>query len=390
MRRTNSEFVRYVRKLRDNMVKGTRKRVQIKNTIRTRAAVLSTQCSGINSAMKKEAKLDDNKNIKNDHSDAVHTISETHKSSVCITSFFCTQITDVSNSDVSKSKTSILPGDERFYRSEQTSIVQNDILTDVGHFRTDETPVAVPIHGPSTPHRINMPNNHLEYLDEGNTNEDKLKKPAVMPALTLEQQPLKKPANRGRRKLNGAHITTNRLIESPNTKLTDYFPVRRSVRKSKKAVLEEKQRDMENKVLCQVEEGLEVRHFAGKGRGVITTREFTKGEFVVEYIGELIDQVTAKKREKLYAQDHNTGCYMYYFQHRNHQYCVDATAETDKLGRLVNHSRNGNLIARVVEIGSTPHLVLTAKENIPVGVEVTYDYGDRSREAIRHHPWLAL
>lgn len=45
-----------------------------------------------------------------------------------------------------------------------------------------------------------------------------------------------------------------------------------------------------------------------------------KGEFVVEYIGELIDQVTAKKREKIYAQDQNTGCYMYYFQHRNHQY----------------------------------------------------------------------
>lgn len=147
---------------------------------------------------------------------------------------------------------------------------------------------------------------------------------------------------------------------------------------------------MENKVLCQVEEGLEVRHFAGKGRGIVTTREFMKGEFVVEYIGELIDQVTAKKREKIYALDQNTGCYMYYFQHRNHQYCVDATAETNKLGRLVNHSRNGNLIARVIEVESTPHLVLTAKENIPIGVEVTYDYGDRSREAIRHHPWLAL
>lgn len=45
-----------------------------------------------------------------------------------------------------------------------------------------------------------------------------------------------------------------------------------------------------------------------------------KGEFVVEYIGELIDQVIAKKREKIYAQDQNAGCYMYYFQHRNHQY----------------------------------------------------------------------
>lgn len=64
----------------------------------------------------------------------------------------------------------------------------------------------------------------------------------------------------------------------------------------------------------------QIRHFPGKGRGVVTTREFTKGEFVVEYVGVLIDQVTAKKRELLYAQDQNAGCYMYYFQHHNHQY----------------------------------------------------------------------
>ncbi|EFN78739.1 Histone-lysine N-methyltransferase pr-set7, partial [Harpegnathos saltator] len=177
---------------------------------------------------------------------------------------------------------------------------------------------------------------------------------------------------------------------STNHSITDYFPVRRSVRKCKKAVLEEKQRDIENKVVCQVEEGLEVRYFPGKGRGVITTREFTKGEYVVEYIGELISQAEAKVREEKYAQDQNTGCYMYYFQHRNQQYCVDATAETDKLGRLVNHSRNGNLVARIIEVGSIPHLVLTAKEDIPIGVEVTYDYGDRSRESIRYYPWLAL
>lgn len=71
-------------------------------------------------------------------------------------------------------------------------------------------------------------------------------------------------------------------------------------------------------------------------------------------------------------------------------FSVDATAETKKLGRLVNHSRNGNLVARIVEVKSTPHLVLTAKEDIPIGVEVSYDYGDRNRESIRHHPWLAL
>lgn len=109
-----------------------------------------------------------------------------------------------------------------------------------------------------------MPNHQLEDLDERNTNENMHKKPVVTPTLNLEQQPSKKSANHSRRKLTSNQSATNRSIDSSNTKstnhkLTDYFPVRRSVRKSKKAVLEEKQRDMENKVLYQVEEGLEVR-----------------------------------------------------------------------------------------------------------------------------------
>lgn len=71
-------------------------------------------------------------------------------------------------------------------------------------------------------------------------------------------------------------------------------------------------------------------------------------------------------------------------------FSVDATAESDKLGRLVNHSRNGNLITKIVEIKSNPHLVLIAKDDIAEGIEVTYDYGDRSKESILYHPWLAL
>lgn len=70
-------------------------------------------------------------------------------------------------------------------------------------------------------------------------------------------------------------------------------------------------------------------------------------------------------------------------------FSVDATAESDRLGRLVNHSRNGNLTTKTVVIDNTPHLVLIAKEDIQPGEEVTYDYGDRSKVSLRFHPWLA-
>ena len=70
-------------------------------------------------------------------------------------------------------------------------------------------------------------------------------------------------------------------------------------------------------------------------------------------------------------------------------YSIDATAESGRLGRLVNHSRNGNLTTKIISVGSVPHLVLIAKENIEIGEEVCYDYGDRSKESLKYHPWLA-
>lgn len=78
-------------------------------------------------------------------------------------------------------------------------------------------------------------------------------------------QVIKKPAPRGRKKATSNQSLNYRLSKPPgietNHSITDYFPVRRSVRKSKKVVLEEKQRDLENKVLCQVEDGLEVKTY---------------------------------------------------------------------------------------------------------------------------------
>lgn len=172
-------------------------------------------------------------------------------------------------------------------------------------------------------------------------------------------------------------------------KLTEFFPVRRSARRPKNTLLEERHRSIEEAILTGREEGLEIHQFPDKGRGVVAARSFSRGEFVVEYAGELIDVSEARVRESLYASDQNTGCYMYYFKHRNVQYCIDATAETERLGRLVNHSRQGNLQTRTVLVKNKPHLVLVARTDIREGEEVLYDYGDRSKESLLHHPWLA-
>ncbi|XP_063697078.1 histone-lysine N-methyltransferase Set8 [Culicoides brevitarsis] len=185
--------------------------------------------------------------------------------------------------------------------------------------------------------------------------------------------------------------TRNNKAKQDNAtkKLTDFFPIRRSVRKTNKEVQQELMRSYEKAIIEQSEDGLEVKTFENKGRGIVASRTFRKNEFVLEYVGELISIAEANKRETQYAKDENTGCYMYYFKYSEQQFCIDATEETGRLGRLVNHSRNGNLVTKTVAVKGQPHLILVAKNDINPGVELTYDYGDRSKESLTHHPWLA-
>ncbi|XP_051823597.1 N-lysine methyltransferase KMT5A-like [Antechinus flavipes] len=173
-----------------------------------------------------------------------------------------------------------------------------------------------------------------------------------------------------------------------NRKVTDYYPVRRSSRKSKAELQSEEKRRLDELIESGKEEGMKIDIIDGKGRGVIATKQFTRGEFVVEYHGDLIENTDAKKREALYAQDPSTGCYMYYFQYLSKTYCVDATRETDRLGRLINHSKWGNCQTKLHDIDGVPHLILIASRDIKAGEELLYDYGDRSKASLEAHPWL--
>ena len=62
---------------------------------------------------------------------------------------------------------------------------------------------------------------------------------------------------------------------------------------------------------------------------------------------------------------------------------VDATEESTRCGRLVNHGRGDIMNSRmkVVEVGKMPYLCLFALRNIAYNEELFYDYG------IKHLPW---
>ena len=47
-------------------------------------------------------------------------------------------------------------------------------------------------------------------------------------------------------------------------------------------------------------------------------------------------------------------------------------------------------MTKVIMLGETPRLILVAKQDIVTGTELLYDYGDRSKESLKAHPWLSL
>ncbi|XP_055367656.1 lysine methyltransferase 5Ab isoform X2 [Betta splendens] len=194
-----------------------------------------------------------------------------------------------------------------------------------------------------------------------------------------------KPRSRKRGK-NRAKKTENNAQQ--NKKVTDYFPIRRSNRKTKAELKIEEHKHIDDLIKNGIEEGMEIQQIEGKGRGIFATRDFKKGEFVVEYHGDLLELAEAKRREAQYARDPQTGCYMYYFQYQCKTYCVDATRETGRLGRLLNHSKTGNCQTKLHAIDGVPHLILVTSRDIKAKEELLYDYGDRSKDSILAHPWL--
>lgn len=58
---------------------------------------------------------------------------------------------------------------------------------------------------------------------------------------------------------------------------------------------------------------LKVVEIEGKGRSVVTDRPFSKGEFVCHYVGELIDDKEARRRNAEYAID--KGSFLFFFEH---------------------------------------------------------------------------
>ena len=81
------------------------------------------------------------------------------------------------------------------------------------------------------------------------------------------------------------------------------------------------------------------------------------------------------------------GCFILYIKVKQDWLTIDATEDTGRVGRLVNHSiQKANAVLQLVEVEGLPRVFLMAKCGIACGQEILYDYGDRKSEL----EWLKM
>ena len=124
---------------------------------------------------------------------------------------------------------------------------------------------------------------------------------------------------------------------------------------------------------------LEAYYTGRKGYGVKTNKDLARGEFVCEYVGELISLSDAKK--KLSTLTVEEQCYVVIYKEHfgtMNTICtsIDATVKGN-IARFINHSCAPNLVMLPVRVGCiVPRLCLFTLEPVTKGTELCFSYGE--------------
>jgi histone-lysine N-methyltransferase SETD1 len=122
--------------------------------------------------------------------------------------------------------------------------------------------------------------------------------------------------------------------------------------------------------------------------GLYAMEKISRGEMVIEYVGEVIRAQVADKREKAYERQGIGSSYLFRI---DEDLVVDATKKGNlgyvfflltcvphdvcanpSASRLINHSCDPNCTAKIITINSEKKIVIYAKQDIELGDEITY------------------
>ncbi|GAA5982768.1 hypothetical protein JCM5350_006241 [Sporobolomyces pararoseus] len=189
--------------------------------------------------------------------------------------------------------------------------------------------------------------------------------------ITVEEKMANRPAsNRAKaaaensaEALQASAVAVSRLARANTRGLVRGMELHKKVTATDTDVLKFNQLKTRKKQLTFSRSGIE-------GYGLFAKEHIPKGDMVIEYVGELIRQQVADRREKAYERQGIGSSYLFRV---DEDLVVDATKKGN-LGRLINHCCAPNCTARIITINGVKKIVIYAKTVIEPGDEVTYDY----------------
>eukprot|EP00250_Pteridium_aquilinum_P011073 c19823_g1_i2 orf=371-4102(+) len=104
--------------------------------------------------------------------------------------------------------------------------------------------------------------------------------------------------------------------------------------------------------------------------GVFALESIEAGDFVVEYVGELVRPRIADLRERQYEKMGIGSSYLFRIDSET---VVDAT-KRGGLARFINHSCDPNCFTRIITVEGLKKICIYSKRHVRAGEELTYDY----------------
>lgn len=127
----------------------------------------------------------------------------------------------------------------------------------------------------------------------------------------------------------------------------------------------------------------------GCGWGVRTDKAIARGQFVCEYVGEVITYEETERRGKIYDADGRTYLFDLDFNGNDNPYSIDA-AKCGNVSHFINHSCDPNLGVWAVWGDcldpDLPKIGLFTLRKIAEGEEITFDYTNQNKNCERDLP----
>ncbi|XP_050534604.1 histone-lysine N-methyltransferase NSD3 isoform X3 [Daktulosphaira vitifoliae] len=120
----------------------------------------------------------------------------------------------------------------------------------------------------------------------------------------------------------------------------------------------------------------------GRGWGLKTLEDIKEGSFVIEYVGEVIDEEEFRNRcYEMQKQNEQN----YYFLTIDHNRMIDAGPKGN-LSRFMNHSCEPNCFTQKWTVNGDTRIGLFALHDIPAGTELVFDYRLESCSGVEKKP----